>query len=111
MRAGTQFEANQAKWVNGICEGRVPITEHTREALQRRRTRLTKQLEQKGEYLTELGGRVGTDLDHGAFGLHTTLMNASRNIEELSKALLELNEAEGFVASYLEVSPPTELAV
>jgi hypothetical protein len=54
---------------------------------------------------------VTDHLDFAAMGLRTRLLESGGRIEELAGALLELNSAEGFVVSYLEATPPTELAV
>jgi hypothetical protein len=111
MIAGTQYEHNQQKWVRGICEGKVPITTHTLEALQRRRTRLLKLLKNERDKLELRAVDVTDHLDFAAMGLRTRLLESGGRIEELAGALLELNSAEGFVVSYLEATPPTELAV
>lgn len=106
MRPGTQWEHNQKKWVEGICAGKVPITSHTLEALARRKTLLTRQLTQQRERLALDVSRIDTDLDYAAIGLDMRMIDSSRVISDLAKQLLELNEATGFVESYLENTPP-----
>lgn len=110
MIAGTEFEKNQQKWVDGVCAGKVPITEHTLDALRRRRTHLTKLLANERERLEKRAVDVTDFLDHAAMGLSTQLVTIGNRVAELAGALLAVNAAEEFVASFLDSIPPTELA-
>jgi hypothetical protein len=105
MLPGTQFETNQKTWVAGVCAGKVPITSHTMEALDRRKTLLKKQLHNERARLDKDLTRIDEDLDYAAIGLETRMLHSSRVISDLATQLLELNETRDFVASYLENVP------
>lgn len=106
MLHGEQFEANQKKLVEGICDGKVPITAHTTEALARRKTLLSRQLTRERERLAQDVARIDDDLDYAAIGLDIRMIDSAHKISDLAKQMLEVNEAQEFVSNYLDRYPP-----